>query len=269
MIADACRPWQSHHMPGGTAPNEALRENVFVMVVCICNSLPLFLVGKPGCSKSLSVQLIADNLLGEGSADPFFRTLPRVVVLPFQGSEDTTSEQMVAVFERAHHYAELNKHESVMPLVLLDEARHRCSIALRSQPAQLQKGPLKTTAWHAQVGLAELSRHNPLKVLHSRLESDILQAEEGGGQEAQLPYAVVGAAHACATSCSWLPACDIVWLCASKEPSLRAAAGISNWELDAAKMNRAIHLVCARPADSPAKIPRRRFAANPDHAHAP
>ena len=51
-----------------------------------------------------------------------------------------------------------------------------------------------------EVGLAEISRHNPLKVLHSLLEPDF-------GKTAEV-----------------------------------AVVGISNWALDAAKMNRAIHL---------------------------
>ncbi|CAG2207731.1 RNF213 [Mytilus edulis] len=45
-------------LPAGTALNAALQENVFTLLVCILNKLPIFLVGKPGCSKSLSMQLI-------------------------------------------------------------------------------------------------------------------------------------------------------------------------------------------------------------------
>ena len=42
----------------GTAMNGALLENVFVLLVCILNRIPVFLVGKPGSSKSLSMKLI-------------------------------------------------------------------------------------------------------------------------------------------------------------------------------------------------------------------
>jgi hypothetical protein len=38
--------------------NGALLENVFVLMVCILNRIPVFLVGKPGSSKSLSMKLI-------------------------------------------------------------------------------------------------------------------------------------------------------------------------------------------------------------------
>lgn len=35
-------------VPQGTAKNTALLENVFVILVCILNKIPVFLVGKPG-----------------------------------------------------------------------------------------------------------------------------------------------------------------------------------------------------------------------------
>ena len=50
-------------LPKGTARNAALRENVFVMLVCILSHIPIFVVGKPGCSKSLSIQLIHADVI--------------------------------------------------------------------------------------------------------------------------------------------------------------------------------------------------------------
>ena len=161
-------------LPPGTARNAALRENVFVMLVCILNRIPIFVVGKPGCSKSLSIQLIISNLRGRDSRDPLFRELPQLWVFSYQGSESSTSEGIIKVFEKARKYASHNK--DVLPVVLLDE-----------------------------VGLAENSKYNPLKVLHSLLEPG----------ERKLP--------------------DV------------AVVGISNWLLDAAKMNRAIHLSRPEP----------------------
>ncbi|XP_028395861.1 uncharacterized protein LOC114519890 [Dendronephthya gigantea] len=161
-------------LPPGTARNAALRENVFVMLVCILNRIPIFVVGKPGCSKSLSIQLIRSNLRGRDSQDPWFKKLPQLYVVSYQGSESSTSEGIIKVFEKAQKYKSHNK--DVLPVVLLDE-----------------------------VGLAENSKYNPLKVLHSLLEP-------GDGK---------------------LPEVAVV--------------GISNWSLDAAKMNRAIHLSRPEP----------------------
>eukprot|EP00808_Paulinella_micropora_P029016 g81951.t1 len=158
-------------IPSATALNEALLENVFVIFVCILNKIPVFVVGKPGCSKSLSMRLIRDNLRGPGSRDWYFRKLPHVYVVSYQGSQSSTSEGIQKVFKKAQDYVE----PGVLPVVLLDE-----------------------------VGLAEISKNNPLKVLHSLLEP---------GTKHHLP--------------------DV------------GVVGISNWHLDSAKMNRAIHL--ARP----------------------
>ena len=155
-------------IPTGVARNTALQENVFLILVCILNKIPLFLVGKPGCSKSLSMQLIRNNMRGPDSKDALFKAYPRLYYASFQGSESSTSDGISKVFDRARRYQ--TEDRNVISLVILDE-----------------------------VGLAEISRFNPLKVLHSLLEPD-----------GSLP--------------------DV------------AVVGISNWALDAAKMNRAIHL---------------------------
>ena len=164
---------QRMELPPAIALNEALRENVFVILVCILNQIPVFVVGSPGCSKSLSMRLINSNLRGPDSKDPFFQKLPQVYIVSYQGSESSTSEGIIKVFDKARKYKEHNP--SVIPVVLLDE-----------------------------VGLAEVSKYNPLKVLHSLLEPDY---------PAEYP--------------------DV------------AVVGLSNWGLDAAKMNRAI--VLSRP----------------------
>ena len=202
----------------GTAMNGALLENVFVLMVCILNRIPVFLVGKPGSSKSLSMKLIyryldelertpllpthsgsisshmlhvLSNLRGRDSNDLYFRVLPKMFELRYQGSENSTSEGIFQVFKRAERYA--NENQEAIATVLIDE-----------------------------VGLAEVSRHNPLKVLHGLIEPDsrkefavglsTARNDQTDSNSFDLPYAVVG---------------------------------ISNWALDPAKMNRAI--VLSRP----------------------
>ncbi|KAL3853052.1 hypothetical protein ACJMK2_016635, partial [Sinanodonta woodiana] len=158
-------------LPPGVAKNTALQENVFVILVCILNRIPIFVVGKPGCSKSLSMQVIRSNLRGPDSKDELFKLLPQLYCVSFQGSESSTSDGIIKVFEKAQKYQESNSQEDVLSVVILDE-----------------------------IGLAEVSRFNPLKVLHSLLE----------------PHG-------------------------KPQPDV-AVVGISNWVLDASKMNRAIHL---------------------------
>ena len=49
------------------ARNAALRENVFMMAITIELRIPLFLVGKPGSSKSLAKSIITDSMRGRCS----------------------------------------------------------------------------------------------------------------------------------------------------------------------------------------------------------
>ncbi|CAM4786956.1 unnamed protein product [Rotaria magnacalcarata] len=130
-------------VPANTARNRALRDNVFVLLVCIINRIPLFLCGKPGSSKSSAVQIIISNLKGKKSKDPYFQTLPELVAVSFQGSQNCTSESIIKVFERAAKYGGVRNDSEILPVIVFDE-----------------------------IGLAELSPHNPLKVLHAELEVD-------------------------------------------------------------------------------------------------
>ncbi|XP_060598064.1 uncharacterized protein LOC132751874 [Ruditapes philippinarum] len=159
------------NVPAGIAKNTALRENVFMLFVCILNKIPIFLVGKPGCSKSLAIQLIRSNLRGEDSTDPFFKTLPQLYCVSFQGTESSTSDGIKKVFEKAEQYQKTFTDDNILSVVILDE-----------------------------IGLAEISQFNPLKILHN-----LLEPARGG-----LPNVAV--------------------------------VGISNWALDASKMNRAVHV---------------------------
>ena len=60
------------------ARNIALRENVFMMAVCIELRIPLFLVGKPGSSKSLAKSIVADSMHGVSSENQLLKTFKEV-----------------------------------------------------------------------------------------------------------------------------------------------------------------------------------------------
>ena len=154
----------------GIALNEALLENLFMMLVSVLNRIPIFVIGKPGSSKSLAMGLIQSNLNGDASDNRFLRSLPAVEVFSYQCSPLSTSAGIEQAFEAANRY--VSEAQNTLGVVLLDE-----------------------------VGLAEQSPHLPLKVLHKVLD-------EAGGEQ--------------------------------------PVVGISNWALDPAKMNRAVHLY--RPA---------------------
>jgi hypothetical protein len=154
----------------GIAKNETLLENIFVLLVCILLKMPIFLVGKPGSSKTLAVKILESNLRGRDSVNPFFQRHNRLKLVTYQGSTSSTSEPILQAFDTAKSYARETLEWTVV--VLIDE-----------------------------VGLAEISSHEPLKVLHHQLEVSDFESESNVG-----------------------------------------LVGISNWPLDDAKMNRAIHI---------------------------
>lgn len=91
-------------------------------------------------------------------------------MVSFQGSDSCTSDGILKAYDKAKNYLKVNEGD-LLPVFVFDE-----------------------------IGLAELSKYNPLKVLHNLLEVEN---------------------------------CEIAFV------------GISNWRLDASKMNRAVYL--ARP----------------------
>ena len=60
------------------ARNEALRENVFMMAICIDLRIPLFLVGKPGSSKSLAKSIVSNSMNGKSSKTELLKSLKEV-----------------------------------------------------------------------------------------------------------------------------------------------------------------------------------------------
>jgi MoxR-like ATPase len=160
----------------GIGKNDLLKENLFLMFVAVTTGIPLIIVGKPGTGKSLSSQLIYNSMRGEYSKDKFFREFPQIILSYFQGSKATKPEDIEKLFEIAENklnfYKDKEEYKNKLPIsmILFDE-----------------------------LGLAEQSESNPLKVLHSKLEYS--------GKEEGVSF-----------------------------------IGISNYSLDAAKVNRAMNL---------------------------
>jgi len=164
----------------GIAKNRALLENIFSLFVAINNKVPIFIVGKPGCSKSLSFQLLNKSMQGQVSENEFFKQYPKLMINSYQGSMASTSKGVESIFSKARQVfqklTEENKKNNIS-LIYFDE-----------------------------MGLAEHSPNNPLKVIHSELEYD----QNEGDKKV-------------------------------------AFVGISNWALDASKMNRGISISIPEP----------------------
>ena len=60
------------------ARNTALRENVFMMAICIDLRIPLFLVGKPGSSKSLAKSIVSNSMNGKSSKTELLKSFKEV-----------------------------------------------------------------------------------------------------------------------------------------------------------------------------------------------
>ena len=157
----------------GIGKNKSLKENIFLLFIALVTNIPLIIIGKPGSSKSLSAQLIYKEMAGKYSKKDFFRFYPSIIQTYFQGSDSTKPKDVDDIFKKAEGRLKALKENDVdlpISMILFDE-----------------------------LGLAERSKYNPLKALHSHLELD--------GNEKGISF-----------------------------------IGISNWTLDAAKINRALVL---------------------------
>lgn len=138
------------------ARNSALKENVFMMVLCIELRIPLFLVGKPGSSKSLSKTLVADAMQGQAAHSDLYKMLKQIHLVSFQCSPHSTPEGIINTFKQCGRFQEGKNLNEYISVVVLDE-----------------------------IGLAEDSPKMPLKTLHPLLE-------EGCIDDEPLPHKKVG-----------------------------------------------------------------------------
>ena len=126
------------------AKNKALKENLFMMFVCIQLKIPLFIIGKPGTSKSLAKHIISHSLNGDFNLDgDKIAQYTQVYMRSYQCSQLTTSKEILNLFESCQTIQEESAADCVA-CVVLDE-----------------------------VGLAEDSPSLPLKILHPLLEDGI------------------------------------------------------------------------------------------------
>ncbi|XP_028991062.2 E3 ubiquitin-protein ligase rnf213-beta [Betta splendens] len=131
------------------AKNVALKENVFLMVVCIELRIPLFLVGKPGSSKSLAKTVVADAMQGQNSHCDLFKHLKQVHMVSFQCSPHSSPDGIIGTFRNCARFQKDKNMDEYVSVVVLDE-----------------------------IGLAEDSPQMPLKTLHPLLEDGCIDNEK-------------------------------------------------------------------------------------------
>uniref|UniRef100_A0A8C6V5D3 RING-type E3 ubiquitin transferase n=1 Tax=Naja naja TaxID=35670 RepID=A0A8C6V5D3_NAJNA len=138
------------------AKNMALKENVFMMVICIELKIPLFLIGKPGSSKSLAKTIVADAMQGQAAYSDLYKELKQIHLVSFQCSPHSTPEGIINTFKHCARFQEGKNLREYVSVVVLDE-----------------------------IGLAEDSPKMPLKTLHPLLE-------DGCIDDNPLPHKKVG-----------------------------------------------------------------------------
>ena len=120
------------------------------MFFSIYSHIPLIVVGKPGCSKSLSIQLIIRIMRGEFSNSNFLKKYPTINCTGFQGSETNTPESIENILKEAEKKLEnSNSENEIISLLVFDN-----------------------------LDLSEKSHTNCLKILHSKLEMSIEPKEK-------------------------------------------------------------------------------------------
>ena len=143
-------------LPPQIARNHALSENVFMMVVCIDLRIPLFLVGKPGSSKSLAKDVVKNAMKGQLSSSKLFQSLKQLHMVSYQCSPLSTADGIIGVFQQCQRAQKERDTTLFVSCVVLDE-----------------------------VGLAEDSPRLPLKTLHPLLDDGTAGADETAGDDKQ------------------------------------------------------------------------------------
>ena len=145
-------------LPPRIAPTQALKENLYAIVICVVNKIPLIIVGPPGSSKTLSFKIVNATLRGKHSKSDIFRNeslFPPIDLHNYQCSRRSTSNEVEAVFKRAI------KRKKMLEEIGIDSC---CVIVLD------------------EAGLAEES-HESLKVLHYYLDKSEVQINNNTKKE--------------------------------------------------------------------------------------
>lgn len=127
-------------IPPGIATTTGLKENLFVAFVCTMSQTPLLIVGPPGTSKTLAVNILDGNANGSDSLSRFYAKRQQLSLFHYQCSKLSTSKEIATVFNQA-----ISRQERV------DSRKTKCVVFMD------------------EAGLAESERES-LKVLHYLLE---------------------------------------------------------------------------------------------------
>jgi len=135
--------------------NTSLKENIWTAYVCIMNNIPLWIIGKPGTSKSLAINIVLKNLKNRVHLlnDDFFRRIqkvPEVFYQTYMCSSQSTTEaikgQVKNLIQNSLKNLQFNS---------TDNKRHD---TIKVQILE-------------EMGHADISPYRPLKCLHDIIDN--------------------------------------------------------------------------------------------------
>ncbi|MEL6802504.1 MAG: hypothetical protein AAFO91_01825 [Bacteroidota bacterium] len=150
LVVERCKSLRK--IPRDIAINTPFKENLFSMFVCVFARIPLFVCGKPGSSKSMSMRILKNSFAKQqvqGSKCGFMNGFPMIYIFEYQGSKQSNEQGIARIFQKAARTCKPNK----VGLMFFDE-----------------------------IGIAELSPNKPLKVLHEYLGKTGFNDQHYGGK---------------------------------------------------------------------------------------
>jgi hypothetical protein len=169
-------------IPSSIFKNYALKQNMFTLMVCIENRIPITLIGPPGCSKTLSLQIVQRNMGRKGFMSTF-----QIVdsVHRYQGSRQSTSEEIEKVCIKAAKIQQFYDDSNLKKLSLFffDEAGI----------PESEKESLKVLHYYLNSTKfpAVLITNDPLDVAKSNRGIEVLLAKPDEGDLTKLAEGII------------------------------------------------------------------------------
>ena len=95
-----------------------------MMVIAIDLGIPLFIVGKPGSSKSLAKTVVCNVMQGPNSYAEFYKNFKEVHMVSFQCSPLATSDGIIGTFRQCQKYQNKKDLTKLTSVVILDEVSY-------------------------------------------------------------------------------------------------------------------------------------------------
>ena len=124
----------------GISKNNTLKENLFISFFCIINKLPIITLGKSGTSKSLAIKILQSSMKGSLSKSSLCKQYPELFLFKIHGNLNTTSKEVSEIFVKAKNCYKSNTDKLIVVLF-------------------------------ENMGITEDNADNPLKIIHSQIET--------------------------------------------------------------------------------------------------